>query len=352
MPSHEVKQIDALTSLRFFAACSVLLFHSGSSWLASTGLAPDFLITFLFNGYLGVSFFFVLSGFILTYVYHSSSMNSSQVQGYAFSRFARVYPSLFLSLVAMIPFIEEIKPSKAIWQFLMLQSWLPPVIPADDYIVNWNLQVWTLSVELFFYLIFPFTLVLIKKLSDRKIFSIVILMALTIGGFRLPEIRAGDNLLFGWMAYVPIPILRTPEFIYGMSLATLFVRGKVASYPRLLFFLVSLLLLGMASSNSPWVASLAGILFGGIILLTPGSLSNGIVSRLISSPLLVLLGKASFGIYIYQLPVRYFIRDFWEPTFHLLARVAYIPTLILISLIILRYYEEPLRKAIKGLISR
>ncbi len=60
-------EIPALTSLRFFAALWVVLFHIREFGLWRGGITPYRAVVQL--GYLGVSFFFVLSGFILVYVY-------------------------------------------------------------------------------------------------------------------------------------------------------------------------------------------------------------------------------------------------------------------------------------------
>lgn len=350
MVQESVRHINALTSLRFFAALSVLLFHSGSSWLAGAGIAPSFVVKFFRNGYLGVSFFFILSGFILAYVYDQKAMNPRQVAFYARSRFARVYPAFFLSLLFMIPVVGDTPFSQGIWQFLMLQDWMPPAIETkySIAIAGWNMQAWTLSVELFFYILFPSALRLIRRLSDRLIIVYAILACTAIAMLRLPVNIGPENLLYGWMGYVPLPILRAPEFLYGMLLGSLFSRGSIPRSPRILMFLVVVLIGAMGASVSLWIAPLAGILFGGIIALTPGSVSTGLISRAMISAPLVLLGEASYGIYIYQMPVRFFIRDYLEPIDPFVARLAYVPVLILISLVLLRYFEKPVRNAIRG----
>jgi peptidoglycan/LPS O-acetylase OafA/YrhL len=66
--------IPALTGVRFFAAIAVLLFHYGASFLERSGI-PSPIAQFLHNGYLGVSLFFVLSGFILTYTHKNDIIN-------------------------------------------------------------------------------------------------------------------------------------------------------------------------------------------------------------------------------------------------------------------------------------
>ena len=60
--------INPLTGIRFLVAMLVFLFHFGAGFFEHIG-APQFVSTFLHNGKIGVSMFFVLSGFILTYTY-------------------------------------------------------------------------------------------------------------------------------------------------------------------------------------------------------------------------------------------------------------------------------------------
>ncbi len=73
MPATKPKRLDALTSLRFFAAIAIVVHHSnGIFWNAADLGALD----------VGVSFFFALSGFILTYVYHDMEGNKRDVLMY------------------------------------------------------------------------------------------------------------------------------------------------------------------------------------------------------------------------------------------------------------------------------
>src|SRR5271167_2116696 len=91
-------RLPAVTSLRFFAAFHVALFHmkeigvlTGPAWLkALAGI-----------GYVGVSFFFVLSGFILVYTYAGRTIS---LRDFWQARFARIYPAYVFSLVLSFPF--------------------------------------------------------------------------------------------------------------------------------------------------------------------------------------------------------------------------------------------------------
>src|SRR5579875_2310310 len=98
-------EIPALTSLRFFAALWVVLFHIRELGLWPGGPLPYRALVRV--GYLGVSFFFVLSGFILVYVYAGRHIPKGRFWQ---ARFARVYPAYLFSLLIFLPFAMGILP--------------------------------------------------------------------------------------------------------------------------------------------------------------------------------------------------------------------------------------------------
>ena len=89
------KDIAALTSLRGIAALTVLIFHTN---------------TWNFRGYLGVDLFFLLSGFVLAYVYGQMELSRQTYCSFLKARLARVYPVhlliLVLILALMLPMID------------------------------------------------------------------------------------------------------------------------------------------------------------------------------------------------------------------------------------------------------
>src|SRR3974390_512725 len=168
--------LPAVTSLRFFAAIHVALFHldamhvlQGSSWLKSlAGI-----------GYVGVSFFFVLSGFILVYTYAGRQI---ELKDFWQTRFARIYPAYLFSLLLTfpffywgvhhfhVPFFEFAERHFLLSSFLvlsLLQAWVPAAALA------WNAVAWSLSVEAFFYAVFPFALRRFARFSTPLLGAII-----------------------------------------------------------------------------------------------------------------------------------------------------------------------------------
>ena len=337
--------IRALTSLRFFAAFAVLLFHSGSSAATATGHIPTVILNLLDNGYLGVSFFFILSGFILTYVYQSFTDARSLAKFYS-ARFARVYPIYLLCLALIFPVL----PAQSVsWreapQFALLQSWSPPHFLAFE---NWNAQAWTLSVELSFYILFPFLSRVFTRLSPGGLAALTCVAAGSILLGRLSYISGKETLYWSALEYVPLPLLRLPEFVYGVGLALIFLRrDRSRSPPWASQSSLALAVAVMASSNSPWVAPVASICFGLVIYSFADNPRPRGLSAALSSRPLVLLGSASYSLYLLELPIREWMRALFTGPWELFGRLTYPPVLIILSIVVFKTFEEPARTLLK-----
>ena len=88
-------QLNALTALRFFAAVLIVFHHS----IGNFGISPE--IGNYFPNAQAVSFFFVLSGFVLAYSYKSLD-NSKAITSFLISRIARVWPLHIVTLILLI----------------------------------------------------------------------------------------------------------------------------------------------------------------------------------------------------------------------------------------------------------
>ena len=184
-----------------------------------TNLAPLPLAGSLSYGAYGVTFFFVLSGFVLTW---SARPNVSS-RTFWLRRFARIYPSHFVALILAIPVFYSFSPAAEDWwikpfsmpiillSVVLLQGWSrDPAI-----LFSGNPAAWTLSCEAFFYTLFPWLNPLLVKLRQRGA------LLFTLGAFvvalilRVVVIIAPGSLV----AQLPWPVFRATEFFIGMGLA-------------------------------------------------------------------------------------------------------------------------------------
>ena len=147
-------RIHSLTGLRFFAALTVVLVHSYQIRTGSYLLGP--------GATNAVTFFFVLSGFILTWVYHERIATIGTWKFYL-ARFARVWP-LHVACFALFVWVnwyfayENLFVADQAWQIAsnltLTQSW----VPIEKWAMRFNGPSWSISTELGFYLLFPLLL--------------------------------------------------------------------------------------------------------------------------------------------------------------------------------------------------
>lgn len=346
------KGLPALTGIRFLAASYVVAFHS-LPWLEKKIALPVPVRTFLGNGYLAVSLFFILSGFILTYSYHAKIIGRANRHKFWEARFARIYPVYLLSLLLAWWFERGLSLKAKLAVLAMVQAWNPR---APELTGAWNYPAWSLSIEILFYLCFPFLLPAMMKLSDRALPWLIGVLALT-SVFLFTPIRGlgvlDRNSLLN--SYTPLPVLRIPEFILGMAIGLELVRNeekrgsegnKGSGVVTVVAAFAAVLLL--SCPLGPWV-SLVTIPFS--MLVYQLAVGKTTLANLLSSQLMVLLGSASYAVYLLQFPVRSWVRLAFshlpEPWRSLSAPLT-IVILVLFSLLVFYLWEEPWRRSLKG----
>ena len=347
-------KIAPLTSARFLAALYVVLFHT----VYGSGFAvPHWFKTFLSLGGASVSFFFVLSGYILSTVYLKRGL-SLDIRRFWIARFARVYPLFFVILVLDTPQILLDRAmrygwSMSIWKtatnftldVFLLQGWSA----AFNAI---NFPSWSLSDEAFFYAIFPLAGVFVWKLRARYaavfggtlyLATIVLLMLLHYAGLR-------DDFAYN------VPLLRCSEFILGIvtgklhssALQTVRYRRVLHSVALPLLILCTALFCIACYAKLPVPHPiLSGILlapvFAGIIV----ALSSDpiILGSLLSARFPVLLGEASFALYLIHIPLWQLFQAFGLGgiRYHYLG---FLLTAIALSICSFLFFENSARKKI------
>jgi peptidoglycan/LPS O-acetylase OafA/YrhL len=338
--------LDALTSLRFFAALAVVFYHSGAGFAANSKFAPKCLENLLNNGWLGVPFFFILSGFILSYAHRDIHFDAMELKQFAVARFSRLYPVYLLTLLISAPFAAHYQFSTDWFQFVLLQTWFPGSGATD-----WNFVAWTLSVEAFFYLIFPTAFIFIRGLSNAKLLAG---LGVTVGVLGLiwlnmtPELGDGELDLGGWRLAFPIPLLRVPEFVYGMILGVVFLRGLFTQSSWVAYAALATVVTAAAASTADASQTLALLAFGPLIISLASIGKGGFIRRILDNPVLVALGGASYTLYLLQYPLRQYVAVLLPDRLQLFGRFAFAPALICISVLVFLYYEAPMRRLLRG----
>lgn len=174
-------QLNPLTSIRFLFALLVVLFHGVLATDGSLDAWPHFIAAVISHGFVGVSFFFVLSGFILAYSYSGRLRLPQDQRDFWGARVARILPAYFLAFLIYSPFaiysvMISVNPLSsamnsltiASFQLTLTQAWIPKAALA------WNSPAWSLSIEAFFYLLFPFIFPKLENMSARAIALVAI----------------------------------------------------------------------------------------------------------------------------------------------------------------------------------
>ena len=300
-------RLTALTGLRCFAAINIVLFHFSNplwfGWLAPVVNA----------GYASVSFFILLSGFVLAYNY-AGRARERKLDHVRFweARFTRLSPIYLLSLLMafqVIPLEYAAHSHGMFWTGmvltpLLLQGWVPPLA------TFLNTPAWTMSSEAFYYVLFPW--MARWKRPERAQTQLVKLAGVWMLGlipgalyviFNPDGIVHPDRWSYGpWLQalkYTPIPHLAS--FAFGVLLAGLDeIVGRTSRLRVILGvfgFAATFTVLTLAA-HLPYAMLHDGILmplFGCIIL---GLAGNNWLATAFSFRLLVFVGEASYCLYL------------------------------------------------------
>jgi peptidoglycan/LPS O-acetylase OafA/YrhL len=346
-------QMTALTGARAIAALWVVAFHYAPQGVSGWTQIGTRMLT---RSGIAVSFFYVLSGFILTYTYGAATRKDT-IQRFWWARFARIYPAYAVAFVLISPFILCEGPKngmveKTVWSGLtsiaLLQSWFPMLA------LQWNPPAWSLSVEAFFYVLFPFLLPRLKAVR-RIPYLFIILPAVSLAGLGLWAfvVASVTQHRIQWQHVLcTFPLFRLPEFLTGCITGIFYLRKN--RLPRFAGpALILALFLILVSPVKPWMlffiqnGGLAPLLAGLVLALACGEKSK--VNTVLSGRWIVLLGNASYSIYILQTPIWFWFhataaRLFGPSNINTMAFfIAYLGCLISISILSFYFIEEPLR---------
>jgi peptidoglycan/LPS O-acetylase OafA/YrhL len=339
------EQFPALTGIRAMGATAVFFVHLPFKF----GLKPFIDVMAL------MTFFFVISGFLIFYLYYESiAVTTGKLKQYFVNRFARIYPVYFLLVTVAILLKHDYR---VIFLFKNYTLTHALFYNQDDRALD---QSWSLTVEECFYLLAPFIMYLVRKFNFA--------VALIFGAFLL-----GFALL---ISILPISLLHTPlyvftvsffghffEFFCGIFLALLILKRKRNDSLNLkgnkytiaggvgIFILFSLLIISnnmnQAAQTTQFIIVNNFILPVVIAVLFYGlMLEKTVTATIFSCGLLRLLGRTSYAFYLVHIMIIKFIAEpfilvHFKDHYNLYVLLVFILTQ-LVAFFIFAFYEEPL----------
>jgi peptidoglycan/LPS O-acetylase OafA/YrhL len=354
-----MKRLDQLTFTRFAMVLLVLFYHGTgeyyTAFLANTPLAP-----LLRSAPTAVAYLYVLSGFVMSLVYYRPEQKFD-IAGYWRARFVRIYPLYIISFLLVCVYYSDslfrIKPQKILANIFVVQAWFPA------YSQSFNYAAWSMTVEFFFYAVFPFLILWMARQSTRKLIG----LALAFWAFS----QAVSYIL--WAGYYPeykdfivyFPVFHLNSFVIGVVGGIWYLReGRAQVIPsRSVLFVaaISFLLIAAYTIISTRVfpvlphdlQPMSGLLSPIMVLLILAlALDGSRLSRFLQYPALVNLGESSYAIYILHVPV-YWLYERWLETSGVVADptrffdLTFLPLMILLGLASHFFLDIPLRRWLK-----
>ncbi len=304
------------------------------------------------NGGEAVSFFFLLSGFILVVAYEKQiGQNKLSVATFYVKRIARIYPlylfALFLTLAYhfLVHYNHSHLSLKLPLELLMIQSWF--------YSGSINYPAWSISCEFFFYLLFPLYIVKLKDKSLRTAIYIAITILLTImAASYFLESRSYPFLrpdLKGGFLYQH-PIVRLPVFFWGNVLGFLYIKNVTIPTKQLLFMSLGGCLFIFIWTFKPLLIGMSlkqlGLLLIYTVLIVSLLQNESFSIKYLNNKSFVILGDISYGVYLLQFPISSFVLIFTSDFNSWKSFTVFILILLLSSYWVHQYFEKPLRAKI------
>lgn len=357
------QKLDSLTSLRFIAAMLIVVHHSAAYF----GLSKYSTMLALPQG---VSFFFVLSGFILSYNY--SELHGNDWKSFYLNRFARLWPAHIVATILWLffgyPVFSDVETSTAVLATITNVTLTQSFIPLSAFYSSLNPVAWSISVEVFFYLAFPLIVSggIISSWRWLKLsFALLILLMAAVVLFGIPDTVPDPMSISATSMIYTNPLSRLFEFCLGCFAASLFKNRKrqlFKSQTAIEAAASALVVTVMALIASPDFRNLfpnyypfrAWMIWAGscvpmAVLIYVMAAGGGKISKALSNRAMVYLGEISFSLYLVHLTVLCIIMRYaqWLST-SITGFIVY--TVISVGIASAMYYavEKPCRRAIKS----
>lgn len=303
-PSNLQTQLPQIQILRAFAVLLVALAHSSSQIDAPKLFQPEV-------GHFGVDIFFVISGFIMVLITEKKTVSAGR---FIINRMTRIIPVYwfysFALLVITLAMPSMLRGTEfSISHIVLSLGFFPHENPATGSFSPFLRLGWTLNMEMMFYCVFA--VAMLVKFSQRTLVACGFLVALVVYGY-----------VFRWLNYemsAPMEFWSSDlvlEFVAGMVLSMLFVRGSLPKTGTLGALLIIILSLFVAYifSEAAVTTDFRGVIWGiPAVLIVYSSLSLAVREPIsYVEKVLIKLGDASYTIYLSHIFFFTFLRVIWQ----------------------------------------
>lgn len=362
---------NLLDGLRGVAAIMVLWYHIFEGYAFAEGRGID-----TFNhGYLAVDFFFILSGFVISYAYDDRWHSSMTLGGFFKRRLIRLHPMLVMgAIIGCITFciqgcVKWDGSSTATWQIilaLVLSMLFIPAYPGAAHEVRGNGEMFPLngpSWSLFFEYIGNIIYALfIRRLSNRLLALFVAVTGVLFTIYAIFNISGYENIGVGWTLDNVNFFGGTLRMLFPFSLGMLLSRNFKPVKIRGIFWLSSVALFLLFSV--PFIPSVNNLCINGIYEIFCISVvfplivwlgASGSTSDKYSTKVCGFLGNISYPLYITHYPIMYLFYAWlidnklytFGNTWH--VAIGVILFNILMAYACLKLYDEPIRKKLAAM---
>jgi peptidoglycan/LPS O-acetylase OafA/YrhL len=316
-----MQKLNVINGLRGFAILAVIYHHIFAEFTAPGFMSIKFAnmtflpMTYLANGWLGVNLFFILSGFVLSYPYflQKRKFNSiNNIKIFYLHRIKRLLPLYYFSIIfSMIFVVHPISINLFIKEVFLLTTVLFN-FTNDMWFPRYNWVLWSLGIEIWFSIIFPFLIIAIKKYGMLNILFIVLIVSLLtriIGNSAIydignPFLNPVKDSLLG----------RLDEFLWGIFVCYIYVNKielisklnvKIALLISIIMISISCLLWDYINLNLltrsiiPFINIISDIGFV-MLILSLLRIKNGVIKYIFTNYLLQLFGVMCYSLYIWH----------------------------------------------------
>ncbi len=338
-----------LNAIRFFAAFAIVFYHALNGY---SNEFPSVLKEFHHNLPIGVDIFFILSGFLITYLLlaEKAAYNTIKLSSFYMRRILRIFPLYFLIIaIGYIQFHnyhEPINFSKFL--YFCGNFWM---IDTGKWTVGTLNPLWSINIEEHFYLIVPALILFIKKRWLPYLFGAIILLSL---GFRVYSTYTLEWR--NWMTLYMHTLSRSDALALGglIAYAHFYHSFRVNWKPMFTWIVVVVLLVFMCTIDSNLFDGYLNAAFRRWIFIVPLTLlllgfalnktkNDAMLDWVSSNKTINYLGKISFGLYMYHSAIIEWVYPIgFLEKLALVKILAVVVLTVVVSALSYEFFEKPI----------